>query len=185
MAATRNPGARRQGGFTLVEVMLALAILGTCAVVILDQRVDVVREAAAARDTRSAWMLASRKMAELEIDKTLWKGTGGSSNGDFSDLAPEYAAFTWEYAAAREPVETQDPALRKPGDKPKEIFRVVLAVRAPGAETPVVIEALLPVQDVETAPASEEKPGGAAPDGTAPPPETPPTAPPPSGGAPK
>jgi hypothetical protein len=146
--------------------MLALAILGTVAVVILDQRVEIVREAAAARDSRTVWMLASRKIAELELDKTLWRGTGGSSNGHFGDLDPEYEAFTWEYLAAREPVETQDPALRKPTDKPKEIFRLVLAVRAPGTELPVVIEALIPVEEVQ-APAE----GGAP--ATPPPPEPP------------
>jgi prepilin-type N-terminal cleavage/methylation domain-containing protein len=182
---TRAPELRRRrstSGFTLIEVMLALAILGTCAVVILDQRVDVVREAASARDMRSAWMLASRKIGELELDKTLWRGTGGASNGDFSELGSDYAAFTWEYAAAREPVETQEPALRKPGEKPKEIFRLVLAVRAPGTETPVVIEALVPVAE-EKPPGPEEKPEGATPeDGK---PETPPAPAPPAGGTPK
>ena len=180
---TRAPEVRRRrstSGFTLIEVMLALAILGTCAVVILDQRVDVVREAAAARDARSAWMLASRKLGELELDKTLWRGTGGSSNGDFSELAADYAAFTWEYAAAREPVETQDPSLRKEGEKPKEIFRLILSVRAPGNEAPVVIEALIPVHE-DKAPAAEEKPDGAPPAG-APPAEPPPAGTPPPAG---
>lgn len=167
----RGAARRGEGGFTLIEVMLALAILGTAAVVILDQRVGIVREASAARDARTTWMLASRKIAELEQDKELWRGTGGSSNGNFSELHADYAEFTWEYLAAREPVETQDPALVKPGEKPKEIFRVALAVRAPGTELPVVIEAMFPVQDIETA-------GEPAPES----PSTPPTPPPPSFG---
>ena len=162
----------RRGGFTLIEVMLALAIMAMAVVVVLDQRVDVVREAAAARDARTMWMLASRKMAELEIDPQLWKGTGGTASGDFGEIDADYAAFTWEYVAAREVVETKDPATMKPGEKPKEIFRLVLAVGAPGLERPMVVEAMLPVQDLPTAPAETPPPGGNPPPGETPP-ETP------------
>lgn len=170
---TRNPetGNRgRESGFTLIEVMLALAVLGMAAVMILDQRVDVVRAAASAKEARMTWVLASRKIAELELDKTLWAGTGGSSNGDFGELDPEYAGFTWEYQALREPVEVQDPLLLKPGSKPKEIFRLTLAVRAPGSTDPVLLEAQFPVTDLEAPAAEEPKPPGAIPETPAPPP---------------
>ena len=155
--------------------MLALAILAMAVVVVLDQRVDVVREAAAARDARTMWMLASRKIAELEIDRQLWLGTGGTSSGDFSELDPEYAPFTWEYVAAREPVETMDPSQVKPGQKPKEIFRLVLAIGAPGHERPLVVEAMLPVQEIPTAPAegTGAPSGSGTPGGTFPPAEGP------------
>src|SRR5687768_928487 len=155
--------------------MLALAILAMAVVVVLDQRVDVVREASRARDARTMWMLASRKIAELEIDRQLWLGTGGTSSGDFSELDPEYAPFTWEYVAAREPVETVDPARMKPGEKPKEIFRLVLAVGAPGLDRPMVLEALLPVQELPSGPAegSGAPSGGGVPGDTTVPPEGP------------
>jgi hypothetical protein len=153
--------------------MLALAILAMAVVVVLDQRVDVVREAAAARDARTMWMLASRKMADLELDKQLWLGTGGTAGGDFSEVDPEYAPFTWEYVAAREAVETIDPALMKPGQKPKEIFRLVMSVSMPGLERPLMLEALLPVQETPAPPAAGE---GAPPVGSAIPGETPPPA---------
>ena len=104
------------------------------------------------------WVLASRKIAELELDKTLWTGTGGSSNGDFGELEAEYAGFTWEYLAVREPVEVQDPALLKPGSKLKEVFRLALAVRAPGSTEPVVLEAMFPVAQIEETEAVEPKP---------------------------
>src|SRR5688572_22859435 len=152
--------------------MLALAILAMAVVVVLDQRVDVVREAGMARDARTMWMLASRKMAELEIDPQLWKGTGGSANGDFGELDAEYAPFTWEYVAARETVETKDPDQLKPGEKPKEIFRLVLAVGAPGHERPLVVEAMLPVQELPAAPAETPPPPGGN-SGETPPPEAP------------
>lgn len=163
---------RRDAGFSLIEVMLALAILAMAVVVVLDQRVDVVREAAAARDARTTWMLASRKMAELELDTKLWAGQGGSGNGDFAELDGEYAGFTWEYLAVREPVETVDPALVKPGEKPKEIFRVTLGVRAPGLE-PMILEAQVPVFEAPAADA--EAPQNGQPPGT--PGETPPPPP--------
>ncbi|HEX7896416.1 MAG TPA: prepilin-type N-terminal cleavage/methylation domain-containing protein [Planctomycetota bacterium] len=164
---------RKRDGFTLIEVMLALAILAMAVVVVLDQRVDVVREAGSARDARTMWMLASRKIAELELDRELWLGTGGTAAGNFGDLDAEYAPFTWEYVAAKEMVEAQDPALLKPGDKPKEIFRLVLAISMPGLEKPLVVEAMLPVQTPPAAP--EAAPPGAPPPGGAfpPPPETP------------
>lgn len=159
------PGGR--GGFTLIEVMLALAILAMAVVVVLDQRVDVVREASAARDARTLWMLATRKLAELELDRKLWEGPSASGSGDFSELDAEYAPFTWEYQAIREPVETVDPALMKPGQKPKEMFRLALAVKAPGIENPMLVEAMLPVAEPPpAAPPGETPPPG----GTPPPP---------------
>ena len=157
--------------------MLALAILALATVVVLDQRVDVVREAAGARDARTLWMLATRKMAELELDPQLWVGQGGTGGGDFSELDPAYAAFTWEYQILREPVETADPSQLKPGQKPKELFRLTLGVAGPGMAEPLRIEAQLPVKEaVEAKPESGEPPPSGetpAPPGTPPPPPGP------------
>ena len=63
---------RRDGGFTLVEVMIALAILGTTAVILLERRTEIVRDAARSKDRRALYVLASRKIGELELDKRLW-----------------------------------------------------------------------------------------------------------------
>src|SRR5690349_20577379 len=91
----RRRGSARQAGFTLVEVMIAMAIIGVTAVVLLQQRIEIVRDAARARDMRTAWILTSQKLAELELDPTLWAGAGMQSNGDFSEVDPEYGAFYW------------------------------------------------------------------------------------------
>lgn len=171
-----SPFAFRQGGFTLIEVMLALAILALATVVVLDQRVDIVREAASARDARTLWMLATRKIAELELDPQIWLGQGTSGGGDFADLDPEYALFTWEYQAQREAVETADPAVLKAGQKPKEIFRLLLGVRGPGMAEPLRIEAQLPVKT-----AVDPKAEGGEPPPGEPPPSAQPPVPPPGG----
>ncbi len=127
-------------GFTLVEVLIAMAIIGITAVVLLDQRIVIVRDAARARDKRTAWVLAAQKMAELELDKTLWFGLGGSNNGDFSEVDPEYGVFAWEYQIVREEIVTADPQ-DIPKDtadiKKRELFRLTLTVRSPGRSASV------------------------------------------------
>jgi type II secretion system protein I len=177
---TSSSKTRRDGGFTLVEVLIALAIIALTAAVLLDQRVEVVRDAGRARDARAAWVLASQKMAELELDKAIWVGQGGSASGDFGDRGSDYAEFTWESLVTRRPVPTNDPL--KPEQKPKEIFHLALRVSAPGLEEPAVLEALFPVDPPK--PAGREAPAD-PPAGTPPPegnpsPATPP-APAPSG----
>src|SRR5262245_45382616 len=106
---TKARRSARRGGFTLVEVMIAMAIIGVTAVVLLQQRIEIVRDAARARDLRTSWILTSQKLAELELDPTLWTGAGLQSNGDFSDVAPEYGDFYWEYQIVREEIDLTDP----------------------------------------------------------------------------
>lgn len=118
-----------------------MAIIGITAVVLLDQRVAIVQDAARTRDRRTVWVLAAQKLAELELDKTLWVGLGTQNNGDFADVDPEYAPFTWEYQIVREVIETADPATPPKEDAQKrELFRLTLSVRAPGVEDPIVLE---------------------------------------------
>ncbi len=174
---------RRESGFTLVEVVVALAIIALTAVVLLDQRVEVVRDAGRARDARTAWVLASQRIAELEIDKTLWVGEGGSASGDFGDKGSDYAPYTWDYLISRRPVPTNDPL--QPQQKPKEIYHLALRVTAPGLEEPVVLEALFPVDPPK--PAAPD-PAGTPPSGNPPaqnPPSGAPTPPQGTGGPPK
>ncbi|MBI3854444.1 MAG: hypothetical protein HY293_02005 [Planctomycetes bacterium] len=152
-----------------MEVMIAMAIIGITAVVLLQQRLEIVRDAARARDLRTAWILTSQKMAELELDPALWTGTGLQSNGDFSDVDPAYSEFYWDYQIVREPIDLSDPKDPKKDDKkPRELLRLTLAVRAPGGEEPIVLEAQFPIQELKpAAPAPPEEtkpptPGGAS-----------------------
>jgi len=120
-----------------------MAIIAMTAVVLLDQRMLIVRDAGRARDMRTVWVLASQKMAELELDKTLWTGLGSQSNGDFGDVNPDYAPIQWEYQIVRESIEIADPAApaANPNDqKKRELFRLTLTVRTPSSDDPIVLE---------------------------------------------
>jgi len=135
---------RETSGFTLVEVMIAMAIIGITAVVLMDQRISIVKDAGRARDMRTTWVLASQKMAELELDKTLWTGLGSQSNGDFGDLNPDYALFQWDTQILRETVDIADPlapSATQDDPKKRELYRLTLTVRTPGGDDPIVLEA--------------------------------------------
>jgi hypothetical protein len=149
-------------------VLIALALLALTAGILLEQRVGVVQDAARVKEVRILWTLAAQKMADLELDKTMWLGQGQDSQGDFGDISPAYASYTWAYHAAREPVETFDPTdPANQSQKPKEIFRLSLAVVSPGLPEPFVVEALLPVQEPKTPqPGDGSAPGAPGPAGT-------------------
>jgi hypothetical protein len=166
--------------------MIALAIVALTAAVLLDRRVDVVRDTARARELRSAWMLASQKIAEMELEPGLWEGVGGQSHGDFGEFDPSYSGFQWEYLIERHPVEADDPvpgAVQGP-PKPRELMKLTLGVKAPGLDDPVILQALFPIFDPRTVAgaASEPTPPDAEPGppsngpgrGAAPPPRRPP-----------
>ncbi len=158
MNRPRRPGS--SAGFTLVEVMIALAIVALTSVVLLDRRVEVVRDAGRSRDLRTSWMLASQKLAELELDDSLWTGPGGQSHGDFSDLDPEYRRFQWEYLIQRQPVDcSESDAEASVGlVQPRELMKLSLVVRAEGE--PVLIEAQFPVFEAAAqAPEAPDAPG--------------------------
>jgi len=124
-----------------------MAIVGITSVVLLDQRIAIVQDAGRARDMRTCWILASQKMAELELDKTLWVGLGTSSNGDFADVDPDYGLFNWEYSILREVIDTTPPGegASKDEAKKRELYRLTLTVRAPGIDDPIILEAEFPV----------------------------------------
>lgn len=171
----RTPRRRGQGGFTLVEVMIAMAIIGVTAVVLLQQRIEIVRDAARARDMRTAWILTSQKLAELELDPTLWAGPGMQSNGDFSEVDPEYGVFYWDYTIVREQLDLADPRDPKAEKKLRDLMRLTLTVRSPNAEDPIVVEAQFPLQDPKAAPAPAPETGTPPPSGTPVTPQPPPS----------
>jgi hypothetical protein len=129
--------------------MIAMAIVALTAVVLMDQRIGIVRGAGRARDMRTSWVLASQKMAELELDKTLWIGRGSQSNGDFGEVSPDYSLFQWEYQILRETVDIADPlkpAEKKDDQKKRELYRLTMTVRSPGIDEPLVLEAEFSVE---------------------------------------
>ena len=150
--------------------MIAMAIIGITAVVLLEQRLEVVRDASRARELRSAWVLTSQKLAELELDKALWTGEQTQSNGDFGEVDPEFSAYHWDYQIVREPIEVLDPKDPDADKKPRELLKLTLVVRSPGMEDPIVVEAEFPIKENKPdAPPEPSTPENAPASGTQPP----------------
>jgi prepilin-type N-terminal cleavage/methylation domain-containing protein len=86
-------------GFTLLEVMIALAILSSTLVVLLEIITNNVRATNHAKLTTAATFLARGKMIDIE-DDIFEKGfidADDKANGAFK----EYPAFRWETAVER------------------------------------------------------------------------------------
>lgn len=116
----------KRGGFTLVEVLVAIAILALTTFVLLERRLEIVREAHEIRDSRTAWLLASSKMAEIEMSKELFAGQEIYTNsGEFD----EYKGFGWRCEITKEQIIIGD--AKDPNNKPYEIYLVKLTVVTP------------------------------------------------------
>jgi general secretion pathway protein I len=88
----RGPAAGAAGGFTLIEVLVALGILATSLVVLLENVSSSIRLSAISRDLTVAAMIARDKMTEIELDG---KYVIGNEEGDFED---RYPGFWWTTA---------------------------------------------------------------------------------------
>jgi type II secretion system protein I len=81
--------AVRCGGFTLLEVMIAMAILAITLVALYQSQSQSVSMASDSRFLTTASLLAQNRMAE--IDAVDPRGVA-SANGDFGD---DYPGYTW------------------------------------------------------------------------------------------
>ena len=133
----------RRGGFTLVEVLVAILIIAVVAMVLLHRRIDVVRDAARVRDERVAWTLAALKMGDLSRDPSM---IVSSDTGDFSQESPDQADFRWSYESQREAIPLDEPQ----GQAAREILRVRLKILDPDDIELQMIEAMFPAAPVET-----------------------------------
>ena len=77
-------------GFTLLEVMIAVAIIAIALTTLLGSQSQSVSFANSAKFETMAALLAQSKMSELV---TLGKNRLNSDSGDFGD---DYPGFTWE-----------------------------------------------------------------------------------------
>jgi len=64
--ARAHPGAPRRAGFTLLEVMVAIAILGLALTAIFSSEAGAIKTAHRARKIQTATLLARCKMGEIE-----------------------------------------------------------------------------------------------------------------------
>src|SRR5262245_26332782 len=122
-AAERRGRCPRAGGFTLIEVLVAIMIVAVVSIVLIYRRIDVVRDAAHVRNERIAWTLAALKLGDLSRDPS---SIQDSDSGDFEEDAPDYAEFRWSYESQLEPVVMD--ATPVPDQAPPTLRRVTLKV---------------------------------------------------------
>ncbi len=86
---TRIIRVKKDSGFTLLEVMVAVAILGISMVITMQLFTGALRSASLSRRYTEAVFLARHKLEELSLDNKL---QAGEQAGNFDD---EYAAYNW------------------------------------------------------------------------------------------
>jgi prepilin-type N-terminal cleavage/methylation domain-containing protein len=94
--------ARHRGsGFTLLEIMVALAILGLTLVVLLSIVTNNVRATNHAKMTTAATLLARSKMVDIE-DDILYNGFSNDNEDETGTFKEQgYPQFRWESAIDR------------------------------------------------------------------------------------
>lgn len=96
--------ARRQSGFTLIEILVAVTIVAIAMGAIISGMTRFAGNAAYLRDKTVAIWVAHNRLAELEMQKT-WPDVG-KTNGE-NDMAGE----TWKWQV--EVQKTEDTHLRR------------------------------------------------------------------------
>lgn len=91
--------SRQQGGFSLLEVLVAFSILAASLGVLLPVFQGGLRSTSIARDYNHALILAEAKLAEIAVTDFL---NQQSNEGDFDDRFRWYSAID-EYATAESP----------------------------------------------------------------------------------
>src|SRR5258707_14523551 len=93
-----NPLRYRAGGFTLLEVMVAIAILGIALLGLLGLQHQSMQSVIRAQQSTRASMLAQAVMTETELERY---PDLGRSNGDFESSFPgEFKDFRCEREVA-------------------------------------------------------------------------------------
>lgn len=83
-----------RGGFTLLEVMISIAILGMGLLALLSLHHQSMQSVIAAQDETRAAMLAQVVMSDAELQRYPDDGT---SHGDFHEMYPnKYPNYRWE-----------------------------------------------------------------------------------------
>jgi len=106
---------KRQSGFTLVEVLVATAVLAIALLAALTAFSMAARVAGVSTCDTVVTFLAQQKLAEVRLSE--WgRPTPGTTTGSF---APAYSDYSWELTVHR--------------SDPNHLSRVDLVIYAPGA----------------------------------------------------
>lgn len=111
---------RRDAGFTLLEVMLALAIVAVTIFALLYMRARAIERVTQARRMRTEWTLLQQKVGEYEevlIDDV----KDGTESGTFEDDS----TVTWERTTEKV---TMDMIEKVDDDHPREMWKITLKV---------------------------------------------------------
>jgi general secretion pathway protein I len=93
-AAGGAPHWNRQCGFTLLEVMIAVAFIGIAMLALLSLHHSNLESVIRAQDLTRASMLAQQIMSTAEVDRF---PPPGQTHGDFSrDFQDQYNNFRWQ-----------------------------------------------------------------------------------------
>jgi len=96
MLDLRSKPGRPAHGFTLLEVMVAMAVLGLALLALLGLHHQSLQSVIRGQEVSRAAMLAQAVMAQAELEQFPELGT---TRGDFSSLYPgEYPNFRWARA---------------------------------------------------------------------------------------
>ncbi len=90
MVLLMNPKLLHNRGFTLLEVMIAVALLAVALTTLLGSQSQSVSYANTAKFETMAALLAQSKMSEITLQSDL---SPSSDSGDFGD---DYPGYTWE-----------------------------------------------------------------------------------------
>ena len=103
-------------GFTLIEIMAALAILGTTLIVLLDSHYKALQLHDETREAMVMDMLVERAMNQAELDVQAGNEEGSGDFGDgYSDYAYSYTATLLENQWETEGVTLYDVAVTVTG----------------------------------------------------------------------
>ena len=105
MPETVHLKSSQRGGFTLLEFMIALAIVSIAMVSLLSLANRSIGVHDRLQRITAATLLAQRKMAETELSARHGTLQGAEEQGEFED---PYAAYRWQIAYADTPL----PAVR-------------------------------------------------------------------------
>lgn len=129
--APRVPDAGRKhafgrAGFTLVEVLVAVAILGISLLAIIVLRNECVADVHRVVDANDAWVLGTLALGAVQTAEILDEGADGGTFDEF----PQY-----RWSVVKTPVEVDIAPEYFPGKertaipfKPKEILRIELVI---------------------------------------------------------